>query len=252
MEKTLLALIACVVLFIACDMTSSSTSSENKSDNHSKNCPYADEPLTDPRDGKVYKTIKIGDQIWMAENLNYDTTFSWTTDSLDKDGSIYGRFYEFSSAKTACPEGWHLPSREEFRVLIRAVGGDSLATWNLKTTSGWNQDNDGHDANGADTYCFGAKAAGEMNNQSPNANSVGEYGLFWTKENYTPKRHDYTYGITYDEPEEAFVLKISNDNAQEVRFIGQRTYYTSSIRCLKGDPEPEQPLPVTIIGSVSD
>ena len=75
-------------------------------------CSNASDDLIDSRDGKIYKTVKIGDQIWMAENLNYSTGSSWTNDTLDKDGSIFGRFYYRGTSLEACPEGWHLPTKE--------------------------------------------------------------------------------------------------------------------------------------------
>jgi hypothetical protein len=86
--------------------TQESNSSTTKS---TGKCSNASDDLIDSRDGKIYKTVKIGDQIWMAENMNYASPNSWTNDSLDKDGAIYGRFYTFEEVNTVCPDGWHLP-----------------------------------------------------------------------------------------------------------------------------------------------
>jgi uncharacterized protein (TIGR02145 family) len=78
--------------------------------------------FTDPRDGKTYKIINIGGRWWMAENLNYETEKgSWCMEG-DTDGSQYGRFYDWETAKVAPPPGWHLPSKQEFQNLLDSLG----------------------------------------------------------------------------------------------------------------------------------
>lgn len=122
--------------------------------------------FTDERDNQVYKSIKIGDQTWMAENLNYDVEGS----TCNGNCNIYGRLYKPALAATLdnqnnlCPHGWRLPTEDDFLILIhenhQLLGSpiDSSAAF-LKARRGWRETSSGADGNGTDLYGFSAIAA---------------------------------------------------------------------------------------------
>ena len=123
--------------------------------------------LKDLRDGQVYKTVKIGNQVWMAENLNFETDSSFCYNDSVEYCAKYGRLYTWTAAMNACPDGWRLPSETDFVNLVKAVGGEKEAGTKLKSTSGWNDD-DGESGNGTDAFGFSALPAG--------AGNAGHYG----------------------------------------------------------------------------
>ena len=96
----------------------------------------------DPRDGKIYKTATIGDQVWMAENLNFETdSGSW----CDDHGAVYifpgsrpcfGRLYNWETANLAAPPGWHLPSKSEYDTLLSRLGGKGHNAYHSIITGG--------------------------------------------------------------------------------------------------------------------
>jgi len=135
--------------------------------------------LRDSRDGQTYKYVKIGNQVWMAENLNYETANSYCYNDNSTNCEKYGRLYEWSAALNACPIGWHLPSDADFEILVEAVGGENVAGKNLKSTTGGDLCGNGVD------FGFNALPGGGYRSSSGGFGSLGDNANFWSAtENY--------------------------------------------------------------------
>jgi uncharacterized protein (TIGR02145 family) len=95
----------------------------------------------DTRDGRIYKTVKIGNQVWMAENLAFKPNNGkyWAYNNDNTNVAKYGYLYDFETAKNVCPIGWHLPTNSEWSALVNELGGLYKADKVLK--SDWNGTN---------------------------------------------------------------------------------------------------------------
>jgi len=156
----------------------------------------------DIRDSKIYKWVRIGDQIWMAQNLNFDIKDSKCYNGLESNCDIYGRLYDWATAMTLpencnvntcvsevnnkhqgiCPDGWHVPSYEEWDELLTAVGGWETAGTKLKVKIGWN--NCGTSGSGSsysceDTYGFSALPAG-LGFSNGSFDNIGNGSDWWS------------------------------------------------------------------------
>jgi len=166
-----------------------------------------------------YRTVKIGTQTWMAENLNYNVSGSkcYGEDGLvqvDEDGGYitlsnseiqancdkYGRLYNWATAMALpsncndddcssrisakhggiCPSGWHIPNDADWKKLMDFVGGSYIAGTELKATSGWD-DYYENSGNGTDDYGFFALPGGGGNSYGYFGN-VGILGYWWSTE----------------------------------------------------------------------
>lgn len=199
--------------------------------------------ICDVRDNQVYKIVTIGEQTWMAENLNFNynvgTAKSYCLGTKADTCAKYGRFYTWAAAmdsagtfsangkncgyavacsasetvRGVCPEGFHLPTKAEFETLIEAVGGKSAAGKALKAASGWDN------GNGSDTYGFAALPAGYRYNLGYFVN-INSSAYFWSStDEGTP--HYYAYRLSMSRYNERTDLSYDYKN------------YAYSVRCLK-------------------
>ncbi|MDD5941876.1 fibrobacter succinogenes major paralogous domain-containing protein [Fibrobacter sp.] len=173
--------------------------------------------MTDSRDGQTYRTVTIGMQTWMAQNLNYDTTDSWCYNDSAEYCAKYGRLYTWGAAKAVCPSGWHLPTKADFETLIAAVGDESTAGKALKSTNGWFKN-----GNGTDAYAFSALPAGYRYYSTGKYDNEGYYACFWSSTvTNSPDAYYMSLNRRYDSADLSF-----SSTALDV-------YKGYSVRCLK-------------------
>ena len=129
----------------------------------------------DPRDGKNYKTVKIGNQTWIAENLAFKPASGnyWAYNNDNSNVAKYGYLYDQKTAKKVCPAGWHLPSYIEWTTLTDYCGGTDVGGSKMKSTSGWGDDN-----NATNQSAFSALPGGYRGNNE--FDRIGTVGLWWT------------------------------------------------------------------------
>ncbi len=203
--------------------SSSATSVENPANGYDAEAGI----LTDARDRKKYKAVKIGKQVWMAENLNYEyngNEESWCYNHTISGCNKYGHFYTWEAANKVCPEGWHLPSKEEFEDLLKFASTDTKtddddgvfwlgagsalksaneADWSNTIGTSDKDPDIGSYGNGLDTYGFAILPAGQYNPMDMNFGAQKRYATFWSSTEvedfmaYTPIayfNHNYIYG----------------------------------------------------------
>jgi uncharacterized protein (TIGR02145 family) len=174
-------------------------------------------------DIESYRTKKIGTQTWMAENLDYAVKDSrcYNNDSLNC--VKYGRLYNWATAMTVCPNGWHLPSSGDWDILLNFVQEDngdsytpgdvaSIAGKYLKTKSGWYRN-----GNGEDKYGFAAVPGGYS--YVGGYFNGGNLGLWWSSSE-RDSTNAYYNGMGYD-----------HDGSGVWDFYGKSFLF--SVRCVK-------------------
>ena len=193
----------------------------------------------DERDGKKYVYVVIDNQTWMAENLNYNAYGSkcgdgeYLSDNNTESCDTYGRLYDWATAmglglhcnlspcaseiqpkhRGICPSGWHIPSEDEWYVLINFTGDSETAGTKLKATSGW--DNNG---NGTDEFGFSALPGGGGYLSDNSFSNVKWEGVWWS--------------ATEDDSGGAYYRYMSDNNSD----VGGFSYKTSllfSVRCVQ-------------------
>ena len=153
------------------------------------------------KDGNNYKTVQIGSQVWMSENLNVShfrngdiipeakDTAAWVMASnigkpawcyYNNDtakGRIYGKLYNWyalNDPRGLAPDGWHIPSTLEYDSLISYLGGINVAGGKMKANWGWDKNGNGNDESG-----FAGLPGGYRSNFGP-FNFIGLYAYWWS------------------------------------------------------------------------
>jgi uncharacterized protein (TIGR02145 family) len=180
----------------------------------------------DSRDNEIYLSVLIGEQWWMAENLNYNATGSSVYENNSNYGEVYGRLYNWNAAINACPDGWHLPSDNEWKELEIFLGMSEQEAddyYNRGTNEGgklkgigtsyWESPNYG----ATNQSNFNALPGGGMDEYNDFFYNIGSHAYFWSS-----SENGYFYALIRGlGAEYQTVLRDvkSKDNAYSVRCI---------------------------------
>jgi len=175
--------------------------------------------FTDNRDGNAYKYVKIGNQIWMAENLAYQPSTGnyWAYDNDNSNIETYGYMYDWETANTIAPNGWHLPNDNEWLELISFLGDN--AGGKLKSKELWDSPN----TNATNTSHFSALPAGMRRQMSDDFTTKGRYTFFWSSDG------------PFDDGANGSVYQLYQGNGE---ILNEDGYYGNiengySVRCIK-------------------
>ena len=185
-------------------------------------------------DGNNYPVVKIGNQIWMKENLrvsryrngysipNITNNYEWSNLTLgawniNQDVTIYGKLYNWfavSDNRGLCPFGWHIPSNDEWITLTNFLGGESVAGAKLKATTLWYSNEGSTNESGFTAFANGFALINTANLHVDN----GNLGIFWSSSDWS------TWG--------AISRRLWSVSKDFVNYIGDRKN-GFSVRCLR-------------------
>jgi uncharacterized protein (TIGR02145 family) len=172
--------------------------------------------FTDDRDDKSYKWVKIGGQVWMAENLNFEAKGSVCYGNDPKNAKKYGRLYDWETAMKVSPQGWHLPNDEEWQTLVDFAGGKEIAGKKLKAKIGW-KSYKRKSGNGTDEFGFAALPGGHGSSDG-HFLYVGNIGFWWCA----------TEGIA-----DSAYSRYMGYNIESACWYDYNNFYLFSVRCLQ-------------------
>jgi uncharacterized protein (TIGR02145 family) len=169
--------------------------------------------FTDPRDGNFYKTVTVANKIWMAENLRYIVPGSsaYYFDNDPDNVAVYGVLYEWKNAMKACPDGWHLPSGQEFQAIVD----------NFESDDAWEK-------SGSGPVSFNIKLAG-MQDYEGTFTEMDESAYFWTSTEYNKNEAEY---FSYLVLNSHHVVDISRES-DTTDIHGSEKVNKYSVRCVK-------------------
>jgi len=206
------------------------------------------ESFTDSRDGQSYDVVKIGDLMWMAENLNLETAGSFCPEDDSRNCKRLGRLYSWAEAKSVCPDGWRLPMKENFESLVAATSEDAAQSLSpsiaqspsqsrdsdlgavpnasnavqnnragaaLKSCDGWFKKGNGSDALGFKALPAGYRGA------DGKFDGIGGYAYFWSATEDSENRESNAFYL---------FLSFSSD-AASLNAFAKEDY--RSVRCVR-------------------
>ena len=225
------SIISCLLfLFLGCNDTSTINSDDTNAN---------DSTFTDIRDNRKYTIVKIGEQVWMSENLQTSTyrngdpiqyansnqewlDFAYVGEGAwcyyendDQNGMKYGKLYTWyavNDSRGLAPKGYHIPSDAEWTVLSDYLVGAKIAGFKMKSITGWQNNGNGDNSSGFNGLPGGARL------YNGTFYDIGQHGGWWSS---TEDDTEFAWrrGLGYDN------VGLGWDNQSKARGY--------SVRCLK-------------------
>ena len=224
----------------------------------------ADGTFTDSRDGRIYKCVKIGNQVWMAENLDFGEIVRSTGNQVKASAahaqkycygddstncSKYGGLYQWNTAmgfcveyaamgasalvgkphRGICPAGWHVPTQGEWERLVAFVQltDSSAASKKLRSIEGWT------DGNGVDAFGWSALPGGSLERQLAWGTTCTRYvvNVCCWNEAWSKLQGATFWSVAEEDDEQAILVGIGLSD--DVRMAAVRKISTASVRCVQ-------------------
>ncbi len=170
----------------------------------------------DSRDNQEYSVVKIGNQCWMAQNLNFTTSQdSWCYEEKESNCNKHGRLYSWSTAMEACPQGWEIPTETAWQTLEQNLGMSA----SVAAEDGWRGTNEAEKLKPNGSTGFNVLISGKKGPGNTPFSDLDIFGYYWS-------------ATSNQDVPEAWLRVFSPSESRILKALYGKDYFFS-VRCIK-------------------